>query len=254
MSRLIIQENLKRRLAENTDFMLRLRFEKADDLPIKMDCIHLFIQYVALYQAMEFRLNQLINGDTLYLGLFNKEPWVDRSEHLKNDLREMKTSLSDPEKLSVIKDDMICPAVKQMMAKIAVADPVSLFAYFSVRCFSDAVNAQTFNTYMQRIFNNRFKGEFYNSVLNQTDPLSTFINQSVLTASEETQFVDAVEDFLQLHIELLDQMEEGRVLPEKITSQHSNYNSGCRYAMFALSAIGLAAAVGTAYSSFAAPK
>lgn len=259
MSRLTnIHKNQKHELAEHTDFILRLHFKKEHDVPIKTDCINLAIQYVALYQAMELRLHQLINEDTLYLNIFNKEPWVDRSEQLKNDIREMRTYLADNEKKCLLTDEIKFPAVNKMIDKIAKADPITLFACFSVRCCADVSSEQVLNTYNQRVFgNNKLKGEFYRDLSQQAMPLGQFIDQAVLTADEEKQFCDTTDDFFQLHIDLFKEMEAARVLPKKneIVSQCSNHKSSCRYAMFALSALGLAVvAAGTAYCNIVSQK
>lgn len=259
MSRLDkLQQNLNHKLVENTDFILRRRFKKEDDLPLKTDCINLSIQYVALYKAIELRLNEIINEKTLYLSIFNKEPWTDRSEQLKNDIHEMRSFLSDTEKKYLIKSDVIFPAMKKMVDKIAQAGPITLFAYLSVRCLEDAFNGQELNADNQRVFSaGKLKGEFYSGVTKQKDILGQFYNQAILTDTEEQIFDEAVDDFLQLHIDLFGEMEERRfpTEPEETPVQSLNYKSCCRYAMFALSTIGLAAAaVGTVYCSLASPQ
>ncbi|CEG58552.1 hypothetical protein [Legionella fallonii] len=252
MGRLMqLQQHTKYKEVDDTDFILRLHFKKANELPQKADCINLSIQYIALYQAMEKRLGQLISEKTLYLDVFNKEPWVDRSEFLKNDVRQMRTCLADAEKCRVIRDDHLYPATQEMIKKIEVADSVTLFAYFAVRCLGDACDAQALNEHNQRIFDgNPLTGEFYRSIFHQVDPLDNFVSQFAFSTEQEHKFYTAIDEFYQLHIDLFKQMEAERVLPEKSTSQSSYYKNSCRYALFALTAVaGLAAVATTAYCS-----
>lgn len=249
MSRLTkLHRNPGHDLVDNHDFILRLYFKKTGELPVKADYVNLSLQYVALYEALELRLAQLIDENTLYLNFFNKEPWVDRSEQLKNDVREMKTLLSDREKTAVMPDDIRYPALERMIKTIATADPVSLFAFFSVRCVNDALNGAAFNRSAQTIYGNApLKGTFYATVEEQQNSLSHCINDALLTAIEEEQFHQAVNEFLQLHHDLFNQMEEGRVLPQQPFTRPIQHKNTCRYTLFALSALGLMTAAGSLY-------
>lgn len=252
MSRLTkLHKNPQHEQAENTDFILRLRFKKENDLPLKIDCINLSIQYMALYKAIELRLEQLITANTLYLDIFNKDPWAGRSEHLKNDIREMRAGLSDVERPCVLEEDDLFPAVQEMIDQIAETDPVTLFAYLSVRCLGDAFGGQALNTYTQRTFENQIlKGAFYGSVEKQASTLSTFVNNTPLNIEEETQFYKAVDKVFKLHIDLFNQMEEERVIPEKAVEKKSDYYSnGFRFGLFAFSAVALTAVAASTVAS-----
>lgn len=258
MNRIIkLNNNLNHRLAKNTDFMSRLLFKKEGDLPSKIDCINILLQYMAIYKAIELRLNDVINENTLYLSIFNKEPWTDSSQHLKNDIREMRSLLSDDEKTCLITNDKLFPAVQKMVEQIAVADPVTLFALLSVRCLGDVIEGERLSQHYQRVFDkHNLKGEFFNGISNQTSYLNQFIDQALLIPGDEEQFNAAVDNFFQLHIDLYNEMEADRILPEtnKIVTQPINYVSGCRFALFALTTIGVtAAAMGTAYCNMTSP-
>jgi CRISPR/Cas system CSM-associated protein Csm2 small subunit len=257
MSRITkLLENPKLKQAENTDFILRLRYKKEHDLPLKTDSINLSNQYVALYKALEDRLNEVINYNTLYLTIFNKEPWTDRSKQLKNDVIQMKTFLSSVERRRLINKETLFPAMKKMIDQIATADAVTLFAFLAVRCLGDVFVAQDSNGYNARLFSQgKLKGEFYNGVTKQTDSLSTFVSEAGLTESEEIQFEKDADYFIQLHIDLFNQMEQERAQPIKVESiTRCLPQSSCkRYGLFALSALGAAAAVAGVYCSLVAP-
>lgn len=244
-----LHKNPKHKEAENTDFILRMRFKKENDAPLKTDVINLSMQYVALYEALEQRLNVIISEKTLYLAMFNKEPWVGRAGQLRDDVSEMKSFLSRTEKRRLIDKDMQFPALQKMIDKIKQADPITLFAYLAVRCLGDVYGGQHLNEHTQKTFaKNKLKGAFYNGVSKQIKTLSTFVADAELTESEERQFFAAADDIFQLHIDLFKEMEQARAEPVKEDADSFNYRACGRYALFAVSTIGLAtAAIGTAY-------
>lgn len=271
----MLHQNKGHARAEHTDFVARMRFKKDDEVALKSDCINLAVQYVAVYQAMEHRLRVLLNEDTPNLAVFNQEPWVNRSEHLQKDVIEMKTFVSDAEQPCLITDDKLFQATQRMLASIDGADPVTLFSWLAVRCLGDAFGGQGLKAHNQKIFGeSQLTAYFANGVSSQAHPLCKLVNHAEMNHEEEELFYRTADSIFQWHVELFEEMEAQRILPEKqmelpldqaeetqqtaaLTEKNakpSNYSNGCRLLMFATAIVGAGIAIGSTYSSAMSPQ
>lgn len=271
----MLHQNKGHARAENTDFVARMRFKKDGEVALKSDCINLAIQYVAVYQAMENRLRVLLNEDTPNLAVFNQEPWANRSEHLQKDVIEMKTFVSDEEQPCLIADNKLFQATQRMLASINEAEPVTLFSWLSVRCLGDAFGGQGLKVHNQNIFGeSQLTAYFANGVSSQANPLCKLVNHAEMNPEEEELFYRTADSVFQWHVELFEEMEAERILPEKqmelpleqpVETQQtavlpeknakpSNYSNGCRLLMFATVIVGAGLAIGSTYTSAMSPQ
>lgn len=283
----ILQKNPGHDRAEHTDFVSRLRFKKEGEVALKSDCINLAIQYVAVYQAMERRLSEIINENTPYLTIFNQAPWLDRSRLLEDDIEEMTSFVSAEEKGAVLADNKLFPATEKMVADIKQADGMKLFSWLAVRCLGDAFGGQGLKGHNQKIFGDeQLTANFANGVSREALKLCRVVNHAVMTDDEEALFYSTADTVFELHVALFEEMETARVLPEHLEENwasilemqperrpirvdemeqeftvparqinHSNYSSGCRFMMFtAVAAAGAAVTLATAYGSMTSPQ
>lgn len=269
----LLHQNEGHARAENTDFVARLRFKKEGEVALKSDCINLAIQYVAVYQALESRLEQLYTDSDSCLAVFTQEPWANRSKHLENDVAEMKSFLSEEEQECIIDDNHLFQGTRNMIAGIQQANTVELFSWLMVRCLGDAFGGQGLKAHNQRIFgDNQLTACFANGVSSQATALCKIVNHAVLSEDEETLFFKTADTVFQLHVELFEEMERDRVLPEIKVEQHfaqaeqqeeiiqkrkpahATYSTGCKFLMFATLATSAAIAIGSAYCSASGPQ
>lgn len=289
----LLHQNEGHARAENTDFIKRLRFKKDDEVALKSDCINLAIQYVAVYQALEFRLAQLCTDSihyvavnqgeyrleqlcpepVSYLAVFTQEPWTERSVHLEKDVAEMKSFLPPEEQQCLINDNYLFPATRNMIGSIQQANTVELFSWLMVRCLGDAFGGQAIKGYTQQIFgNNQLTACFANGISSQATTLCKIVNQAELSEDEEKLFYSTADTVFQLHVELFEEMEGKRVLPEIKAAQqiaqseqqeqiiqkrkpaHATYSTGCKFLMFATLATSAAIAIGSTYCSVSGPQ
>ena len=269
----LLHQNEGHARAENTDFVKRLRFKKGDEVALKSDCINLTIQLVSVYQALEIRLEQLCLDEESCLAVFTKEPWAGRSEHLQKDVIEMKSFLSPEEQSCLINNDYLFPATRNMIAGIEQANTVELFSWLMVRCLGDAFGGQGLKGHNQKIFgDNQLTAYFANGVSSQATALCKVVNHTELSEDEEKLFYSAADTVFQLHVELFEEMEGERVVPEITAKQqiaqteqqedmiqkrkpaHATYSTGCKFLMFATLATSAAIAIGSTYCSASGPQ
>lgn len=208
-----LHKNPQHNKAENTDFMLRLRFKKEGDNPLKTDWINLSMQYVWLYQAMEARLDELSQKGLSqpYLDCFKEEVWAKRSACLENDIAGMRFYLSSAQRQYQIRENTLFPAMEKMIEVISQADALTLFAFFSVRCLGDAFGGQALKEYTKRSFNNQFIAlDFYNGLGKQAQPLSRIVNHVEFTEEEESQYAGQANYCFEQHVKLFEEMETWR--------------------------------------------
>ena len=269
----LLHQNEGHERAENTTFIKRLRFKRDDEVALKSDCINLAIQYVSVYQALECRLEQLCTESDSYLTVFTQEPWANRSRHLVNDVAEMKSFLSAEEQLCLINDNYLFPATRNMIAGIQQATHAELFSWLMVRCLGDAFGGQAIKGYTQQVFGgNQLTACFANGVSSQASALCKVVNKTELSEDEEKLFYTTAGTVFQLHVELFEEMEQERVLPEikakhiiaqseqqeeiiqKRKPAHATYSTGCKFFMFATLATSAAIAIGSTYCSVSGPQ
>lgn len=241
----VLHNNPKHNLAENTEFILRLRFKKNSEAPLKSDAIILLQQYLYLYQAFEDRLEQLRKESIPYLSIFYQEPWQSRTIALKQDINKLQQDLTTNEKNQLPKDSFVFPAMAAMIQEIKYGSPTSLFAFLAVRSLGDTFGGQKLNQYTKQLFSSKnFGGQFYQQVYRQTFPLVKFINEANLTVTDEKLFFNIASQVFQYHIELFNQIEDSRKQNNK-----SLYPAmRCSCAFFAISSIvTVTAALGISY-------
>ena len=249
MSRLTqLHKNPKHEQAENTPYILRLRFKNPASLPSKVDCILLSEQYVALYAAMAQRLSLIeVSSASSFLNLFRgTPPWIGRAQVLQDDINEMIGHLSSTERDALSRARKLYPATKAMISDIENADAVRLFAWYAVRYLGDVFGGQALNAYTQRTFaSTPLQGNFYGQVSTFTQTLSIHVNQAYLFVEEDKRFLDAADSIFQYHIDLFNEMECDRPVIVERPSVLKN-----RYVLFGLSAI----VVGAAYMALTEPS
>ncbi|KTC71553.1 Heme oxygenase [Legionella birminghamensis] len=205
--------NPKHELASNTPFMLRMLFKKEDDLPEKTDIVNLFIQYIPLYKAMETRLEELTKqGAVNYLDIFCKEPWLNRSCLVEQDISEMINYVPDEEQHNLLPIDYTFPATKAMASAVEQADPMHLLTYLAVRSLADCYGGQALGRLNQRAFGEEYplSARFYKSASRQARSLGEEVNNLNLSKEEEQKLLQISDDFFQMHIDLFEEMEAKR--------------------------------------------
>ncbi|KTD50341.1 Heme oxygenase [Legionella quinlivanii] len=205
--------NPKHELASNTPFMLRMLFKKENDLPEKTDIVNLFIQYIPLYKAMETRLEELTKERAVsYLNIFCKEPWLNRSHLVEEDISEMINYVPDEEQHKLLPIDYTFPATKAMANAVEKADPMHLLTYLTVRNLADCYGGQALGRLNQRAFGEEhpLSARFYKSASRQARNLGEEVNNLNLSREEEHKLMQISDDFFQMHIDLFEEMEARR--------------------------------------------
>lgn len=253
-----LHNNPKHGLAENTPFMLRLRF-KMDEAPTKSDCINLMKQYHFLYAAMEKRLSELETTDALKF--FATPPWNERSKLLKKDIEEMSLSLEPEESAFVDNDDYQYPATQAILKVLRSADKELLFAFFAVRCLGDVFGGSKLKEYNERAFNpTKLTSHFYLSVNEKVREIVGHVNKA---ECDEALLESLGDQVFQYHLDLFTEMETNRrkIIPVKHEENTRTQNTSgpapntqysylgqpmrCSFFSFAVGATTVALALGT---------
>lgn len=269
--------------AENADFILRMRYKAKNSFPQRSDSINLFIQLHFLYEAMESRLNELKasvivsanelkpshpnplsqggegissaetmtvaelktpGSDERYdlLSFFDQSPWLNRSSKLAEDIQTMNSFMAS-EKHTLTRE--VRPAFREAIEKIKTYGAVELLACFAVRCLGDVFGGQALHRYNQSIFSGKpLTNAFYGGVSKEVSSISQYVNDIVLTDTEEVRFSTAVDDIFKAHVDLFQEMEGAR--NPIVYSPVSDCN---RYVLFGFTVASAALSVAMAYAS-----
>ena len=197
---------------ESCKFMQRLCYRLPHDLPEQEDVVRISYQLLFLYEALEARLASLEAADAC-LSVFQEAPWENRSQELKKDIQQMEASLDSP----IRGLEKALPLTVAFCKDIAKADPITLFAYFSVRCLGDSYGGQKLMEHASRAFNAiELDHHFYKSAQGQAMALSRRINHTALpalnenSAEDEKAFFKAGDAMFLFHKNLFEQLERQR--------------------------------------------